>query len=91
LKTLLARLGIKPSNNCDCNAKADQMDRWGVAGCRDHRNEIIGWLRDGQDRWGWRDKMKAAAKAAGIGLIFKLNPLDPYPGLIDEAIKRAER
>jgi hypothetical protein len=90
LKALLKTLGIEPSPKCDCNARAMQMDVWGVAGCREHRDEIVGWMRDGQTRWGWKDKVAAAAKAVTSGLAFKLNPLDPYPSLIDEAIRLAE-
>jgi hypothetical protein len=67
------------------------MDAWGVAGCLTNRDQIIQWMRDGQSRWGWRDKLAAAAKAVQIGLAFKLNPLDPFPSLIDEAIRRADK
>lgn len=90
LKAIIATLGINPSPSCDCNGKALQMDRWGVQKCKDNRETIIGWLRDGQTKWGWREKLTAAAKAVTSGLAFKLNPLDPFPSLIDEAIRRAE-
>lgn len=90
LKKMLASLGVNPGPSCDCNAKAKQMDAWGVEGCKQNRETIIGWMRDGQGRWGWRDKVHAAAAAVTSGLAFKLNPLDPFPGIIDEAIKRAE-
>jgi hypothetical protein len=66
------------------------MDLWGVDGCRANQEQIVQWMRDGQGRWGWKEKMTAATKAVTTGLAFKLNPLDPYPGLIDEAIRRAE-
>lgn len=89
LKGILAGLGIQPGRQCDCNARAVQMDRWGVSGCREHREEIIGWLRTNQGRWGWREKVTAAARAVTSGLAFRLNPVDPYPGLVDEAIRRA--
>lgn len=46
-------------------------------------------MREGQARWGWKDKVAAAARAVATGLAFKLNPLDPFPALIDEAIHRA--
>ncbi len=90
LKKILESLGIEPGPTCDCRARADQMDAWGVSGCRANRDTIIGWMREGQGRWGWKDKLSAAAKAVQIGLAFKLNPLDPFPSLVDEAIRRAE-
>ncbi len=91
LKAALKSLGIEPTASCDCNSKAEQMDRWGVEGCRERREQIIGWLREGSDRWGWSAKLGSAAKAVLSGLAFKLNPLDPYPGLVDECIRRAAK
>jgi len=90
LKKILEALGIEAGPTCDCRARADQMDAWGIAGCRANREQIIEWMREGQSRWGWKDKLSAAAKAVQIGLAFKLNPLDPFPSLVDEAIRRAE-
>ncbi len=91
LSGMLAALGINPAPSCDCKAKANQMDLWGVDGCVARRDEIVGWMRDGQGRWGWKDKLSAAAKAVTSGLAFKLDLLDPFPSLIDEAIRRAEQ
>lgn len=90
LKKILESLGITPDPTCDCRRRANDMDIMGVEGCRDNREMIIGWLREGQDRWGWKDKFPAIGKAIWSGLAFKLNPLDPFPGLVDEAIRRAE-
>lgn len=90
LKALLAALGVEEKPNCDCNAKALQMDLWGLAGCRAHFDEIVGWMREGQGRWGWQEKIAIAAKAVATGLAFKVNWSDPFPGLIEEAIRRAE-
>lgn len=49
LKKLLARIGIKATPNCSCNAKARRMDLeesqrpgW----CEEHVDEIVGWLRE---------------------------------------------
>jgi hypothetical protein len=90
LKKILESLGIQSSPTCDCRSKASQMDLWGVEGCRENRETIIEWMRAGQGRWGWKDKLAASAKAVTSGLAFKLNPLDLFPSLIDEAIRRAE-
>lgn len=90
LKAILSGLGINPGATCDCNSKAAQMNLWGVEGCKANRNTIVGWLKDGAPRWGWGDWVKAAANAVVSGLVLKLNPLDPFPSLLDEAIRRAE-
>ena len=66
------------------------MDLWGVAGCRARIDEIVAWMRDGQQRWGWAEKIAAGAKAVATGIAFKINWGDPFPGLIEEAIRRAE-
>jgi glycosyltransferase involved in cell wall biosynthesis len=86
LKAILKTMGIVPEKNCDCNRKAIQMDAWGVEGCKENRETIVKWIRDGAPQWKWSEKIAAGIKAAKTGLI--LNPLDPFPGLVDEAIRR---
>jgi hypothetical protein len=67
------------------------MDAWGVAGCRgEHYQEIVDRFRAYASKYGWATKLKAAALAVKTGLAFRLNPLDPAPGIVDEAIRRAE-
>jgi hypothetical protein len=90
LKAILSSLGIQPGPACDCHGRALQMDEWGIDGCRARREEIVRWLREGQTRWGWQDQFAAAVKAVTTGLAFQLNPLDPFPTLVDEAIRRAD-
>jgi hypothetical protein len=89
LQKILKTLGINPKPSCDCNGKAAQMDYWGVAGCRENRDTIVEWMRAGQDKWGWTAKLRAAANAVTTGLAFQLDWSDPFPSLIDEAIRRA--
>ena len=89
LQKILKTLGINPKPSCDCNGKAAQMDHWGVAGCRENRDTIVEWMRAGQDKWGWTEKLRAAANAVTTGLAFQLDWGDPFPSLIDEAIRRA--
>jgi hypothetical protein len=69
----------------------ERMDLWGVEGCKRNRELAIRWLREGAPRWGWRERIAIAAKAVRTGLAFKLDPRDPYPGLVDEAIHREEQ
>lgn len=86
LKALLASLGLTPASGCDCNARAAQMNAWGVDGCREHRDEIIAWLQEQKDKAGW-------LVAAQVGLKvfsepwFKMS--DPLGSMVDEAIRRA--
>lgn len=88
LKSLLALLGFGEAGSCGCGDKARQMDRWGVAGCREHRDEIVAWLTEQQGKQGWKAQVLAGVRAAQAGLW--LNPLDPAGSLLDEAIRRAE-
>lgn len=90
---ILKSVDINPSAGCDCNAKAAQMDIWGVVGCEEHLAEIIQWLKDGEGRWGWKDKWSGAAKMLVKDplLAISLDPTDPFPGLIKASIKRARK
>lgn len=89
LGAMLRSLGIAPGAGCDCKAKQATMDQWGVAKCRERREEIVGWIREGAPRWGWVEHVKAAALAVATGLAWKLDPTDPYGSLVDLAIERA--
>lgn len=91
LKKLLTTLGITERTGCDCNAKAAQMDAWGVAGCRSHFGEIVGWMRDGAKRWGWLARLAAGAKAVRSGVALRIHWLDPFEDLVRLAIEQAER
>lgn len=90
LKRLLESLGVGSVENCSCRARMEEMNRIGVAQCRERRDEIAGWLRDGQSQFGWAAKLGAAARSVSSGLAFKLDWTDPFQGLVDEAIRRAE-
>lgn len=90
LQSILRSLGIAATHGCDCKAKAATMDQWGIERCEQERDTIIDWLREGAPRWGWADFLRAAGNAVMTGLAFSLNPVDPYPGLVDEAIRRAK-
>ena len=46
LKRILARFGIVSSQECSCNARADEMDRQGVNWCAANIDAIVGWLRE---------------------------------------------
>lgn len=87
LKSMLREMGIAPKG-CGCDDRARQMDSWGVAGCRANLPTILNWLQEQQEKQGWLTILSAAAKAMVAGIAF--NPLDPLPGIVQEAIRRAE-
>lgn len=66
------------------------MDEWGVDGCQEERQVIVSWFRFEYEKWGWGAKFRAGIRAVYTRLAFKVNPLDPFPGLLDEAIRLAK-
>jgi hypothetical protein len=90
LKAIFASLGIDPTVSCNCEATVEWMDSIGVEGCKNNKEEIVKRLREGAKKYGWLDKLNAARKAVATGLVFKLDWLDPFAGLVDEAIRRAD-
>lgn len=90
LKLLLASLGLTASKGCGCDDLAAQMDRWGPEGCRQNTDVILEQLRARQKELGWLEWFKTAAHAALQGLAGKVDWSDPAPGLLAEAIRRAE-
>jgi hypothetical protein len=90
LKSILNSLGIVVTAECPCAEHVRQMDEWGVNGCREHHAEIVQWLRDGVDSFGWSARFRAAAKAVQTGLAFEVNWFDPFPTLVTKAIDAAE-
>ena len=74
-----------------CILKMGEMNRRGVQGCRDTRDQIIDWFREAEKAKSWLSKWSAAPKAMLIIPIRHWPPLgDPIPWIVDEAIRRAE-
>jgi hypothetical protein len=110
LKSILSSVGINSSPNCACNRRMAQMDQWGVKECKEHFDEIVGWINESAVQWGWSkaaeqkvlessepihqltmtEKLGIGWKSLMSGIAFQVNWLDPYPGLVTEAIRRAE-
>lgn len=88
MKDILANFGVVPSSGCQCEDRVLQMDSWGIGGCKEHREEIVGWLRAEWEKLGWLDRIAMAARAVTRGFV---HPVDPVGALIDEAIRRAEQ
>jgi hypothetical protein len=100
LKKILEGLNIEEKPNCTCKARMIEMDRMGIALCEEHLDRIVQMLRENAPAWGWTGRLtdifkpgiaNAAIKAFLSGLAFKIDPTDPFPGLVREAIKRAKK
>lgn len=90
LHELLSSIGITEKAGCNCKAKQSMMNQMTLEGCKKSRHQLAGMLRDEAEQRSYGDKIKAAAKSVTSGLLAKIGIGDPYLGLIDEAIRRAE-
>lgn len=90
LEIILNGMNAKKVGGCNCNEMISKMNRWGITGCREHRAEIVEHLKAAYKETSWADFAAASAKAITSGLAFKINPLDPFGSLVDEAIRLAE-
>ena len=88
---LLSRLGIQHDPDCSCLLLADIMNGLGPEGCRERSDNLLKLMRKNQAKYGWSTYFKAGANAVLLGWVFKLNPLDPLPGLLNKAIDLAEQ
>ena len=91
LSRLLSSLGIKPRADCSCNLLIKTMDSLGPEGCRQNKEKLLKLMQKNQDKYGWGSYLRAGFNAVRTGWVFKLNPLNPLPGLFDEAIRLAEQ
>jgi hypothetical protein len=66
------------------------MNSWGIEGCREREAEIADRLRDAYKETSWQQSLAAVSRSVRNGLAFRLNPLDPFTGLVREAIRIAE-
>lgn len=89
LAALIKQLGGTDEPGCGCDAFREQMNRWGVDGCREHRPEIVAQLTASAAKWGMSDWLAGGWKAVTSGLALLLDPRDPIGSLVDLAIKTA--
>lgn len=54
LKRILETFGITAQSGCGCDSMVARMNRWGVAGCREHLPEIVAHLEHEAKARGWR-------------------------------------
>ena len=89
-KALANSLGIANAKGCDCEAIRREMDQLGVDGCRRDRDRLIASIRENAAKVSWLQKAMAVVPALLTGIAFVVDPLDPVPGLFDEAVRLAE-
>jgi hypothetical protein len=92
LKNLFASYRLTGAQGCGCDQYAEQMDRWGVEGCREHRAEIVARLEAARGQLGWTEHLIATAHALKqvVAGGFVPSTTDPCGSLVDEAIRRAQ-
>lgn len=91
LEEIFVQIGVPYYEDCGCRAYARQMDGWGIQGCRERFDEIVTRLRVTADKYSMLQRFEAVIRAASTGLAFRLNPFDPFPSLLEEALRRAEQ
>ena len=84
MTALLREYGLAAKSSCSCKSWAGKLNEWGVAGCREHRAEIIAHLAEAYHAATWWDTFKAAGSAVYHSLPLTLG------GMVDEAIRRTE-
>lgn len=90
LKDVTTELKLTMKQGCNCNALATRMNNLGPDGCRWIRAELVDALKKNAQKYTWGDVAKAAAKALTTELGWRIDLLDPYGSLLDEAIRRTE-
>ena len=88
---IFSSLGIKHKADCSCLLLADIMNDLGPSGCREQREQLLKLMKKNKKKYGWSEFVTAGVKSLTTGMIFKVNPADPLPGLLDLAISRAEK
>ena len=84
MTALIREYGLAAKSTCSCKSWAGKLNEWGVAGCREHRAEIVAHLGEAYHAATWWDTFKAAGSAVYHSLPLTLG------GMVDEAIRRAE-
>lgn len=84
LKAILNQMGAMKYDGCQCPAWVSKMNRWGVAGCKEHFDEIVAHLADERSKVEWRRLISMGRLAVIYGLPVTIR------GLVKQAIARAE-
>lgn len=93
---MLKDIGVTDKPGCTCKATAEQMDRWGVEGCKkpENFNWILEQVNANAANWKWSEYLAIAAKnvlnPSSWKLAWTLDPLNIHKSLIETAINLAE-
>jgi hypothetical protein len=90
LKLMLEQLGFWTDETCRCKRRVRYMNFIGVRGCREKRDEIVGWLKGEMESQKWAKLGLAALKGMMLSGQMNLRMTDPLGSLVDEALRRAE-
>jgi hypothetical protein len=52
---ILKQVGEGPTRECGCTDRIVKMNAWGPVGCREHLDEIVGWLVEQAKTHKWMD------------------------------------
>ena len=87
LLSLFRSHGIPAKSGCTCQALAAEMDRLGVAGCRQQRADLLAKIASNWKHYTW-------SETVGAGLRLATQPwfriTDPLGSCFDEAVRLAE-
>ena len=87
---LLEKIGIEHTANCGCVSWAERMNKWGPDICLKNKKEIVEHMKSSAKNYGWGNLTLVITKSIITGIAFKINLLDVYGSLLDEAIKLAK-
>jgi len=90
LKAMLAEIGANAAGCGGCESLAADMNRWGLEGCRRHRQAIIAHLQRKAAKLGLLELAKVSVSLPGSSWAGAISILDPWGSLVDEAIRRAD-
>jgi hypothetical protein len=94
---MLKDIGVTDKPNCTCKATANQMDMWGVEGCRNPQNFqwILNQVNANAANWKWTEYLAIAAanvlNPSSWKFAWSIDPLNIHKSLIETAINLAEK
>jgi len=56
--------GEDVTGDCQCGSHIEWMNAWGPVGCREHLDEIVGWLQEEAIQRGWKSAKWPGARWA---------------------------
>jgi hypothetical protein len=82
--------GIDMGCGTGCGEAKARMNALGPDGCRREFDALVAKLRENQSKIGLTKRVAAIGLAVWTGLAWKVDPRDPLPGMLTEAIRLAE-